>query len=354
MVPVVDFWFTTPALKQPVTRDLSSTLIDRLTQLLLSPGSSLSLWSLLGALIIAAAYGVVKRKGRAVSLRALLRALFPRRWLLGASAQADLGFTLLAVFASTALFGWAVLSHVGIAAAVAGVLGQPLVLDLPTWLAVAAMTFALWLAYEFAYWLDHMLSHKIPALWAFHKVHHSAETLSPLTVFRVHPVDSIVFYNIVAAVTGVTAGVMHWLVGAGVSPLTVAGTNVLLIASIFTIKHLHHSHVWVSWRGNWGRLILSPAHHQIHHSVAREHHDRNFGETLAVFDWLAGTLHQPQAKREPLTFGVEDMNGPHSARGSLVMPFADAFSPLWRRTAADAASIPVAPASMPDIRRALH
>ena len=167
MVPVVDFWFTTPALKQPVTRDLSSTLIDRLTQLLLSPGSSLSLWSLLGALIIAAAYGVVKRKGRAVSLRALLRALFPRRWLLGASAQADLGFTLLAVFASTALFGWAVLSHVGIAAAVAGVLGQPLVLDLPTWLAVAAMTFALWLAYEFAYWLDHMLSHKIPALWAF-------------------------------------------------------------------------------------------------------------------------------------------------------------------------------------------
>lgn len=309
-------------------RDYASTLLDRPVQLLLSPGSSLSLWSLLAALLIAAGVAVTKRQGRAVSLRAMARAMFPRHRLFGASARTDVGFTLLAVFASTALFGWAVVSHLGISSAVAGALRAPLAIGVPSWLAVAAMTFTLWLAYEFAYWLDHMLSHKIPALWAFHKVHHSAETLSPLTVFRVHPVDSIVFYNIVAVMTGVTAGIMHWLVGAGVSPLTLAGTNVLLIASIFTIKHLHHSHVWISWRGRWGRLILSPAHHQIHHSVAPEHHDRNFGETLAVFDWLAGTLHQPQAKRELLVFGVEDMNDPHSVRGSLVAPFVDAAQSL--------------------------
>jgi sterol desaturase/sphingolipid hydroxylase (fatty acid hydroxylase superfamily) len=337
-----------------VIRDLAFAVLDRPAQLLLSPGSSLSLWSLLAALFIAAGVAFAKRQSRAVSLRAMARAMFPRHRIFSASARADFGFTLLAVFASTALFGWAVMSHVGIARAVAGALGAPLALGLPSWLAVSAMTLALWLAYEFAYWLDHLLSHKLPALWAFHKVHHSAETLSPLTVFRVHPVDSIVFYNIVAIVTGVTAGVMHWLVGAGVSPLTVAGTNVVMIAAIFTIKHLHHSHVWISWRGNWGRAILSPAHHQIHHSVAPEHHDRNFGETLAVFDWLAGTLHQPQATREPLIFGVEDMPDPHSVRGSLVMPFADALSPLWRRTAADAAPAPAATASRSDIRPALR
>lgn len=276
--------------------------------------------------------------------------MFPRHRLRSASARADIAFTLLAVFFSAALFGWAVLSHVAIANAVADALGGPLALGLPTWLTIAAMTLALWLAYEFAYWFDHMLCHKIPALWAFHKVHHGAETLSPLTVFRVHPVDSIVFYNIVAVVTGVTAGVMHWLVGAGVSPLAVAGTNALLIASIFTIKHLHHSHVWISWRGNWGRWILSPAHHQIHHSVAPEHHDRNFGETLAVFDWLVGTLHQPQIKREPLVFGVEGMADPHGVRGSLFLPFADALSLLWRRSPADGGSSPEARASTPDIR----
>jgi sterol desaturase/sphingolipid hydroxylase (fatty acid hydroxylase superfamily) len=337
-----------------VIRNLALSATERIEQLLLSPGSSLSLWSLIAALLIAAGVAVAQRQGRAISLPAMARGMFPRHRIFSASARTDFGFTLLAVFASTALFGWAVMSHIGIARAISGALGQPLALGLPSWFAVAAMTVALWLAYEFAYWFDHLLSHKIPALWAFHKVHHSAETLSPLTVFRVHPVDSIVFYNIVAVVTGVTSGIMHWLVGAGVSPLTVAGTNVVMIAAIFTIKHLHHSHVWISWRGTWGRLILSPAHHQIHHSVAPEHHDRNFGETLALFDWLAGTLHQPQTKREPLTFGVEGLRDPHSVRGSLITPFADALSPLWRRTAADAVSIPALPASTPDIRAASH
>lgn len=306
--------------------DFTLTALERLEQLLLSPGSLLSLWSLTAALLIATGIAVLKRQGRGVSLRAMVRAMFPHHRIFGASARTDFAFTLLSVFASATLFGWAVMSHVAIAEAVAQVLGDSLVLGLPFWAAVTVMTFALWLAYEFAYWLDHLLSHKIPVLWAFHKVHHSAETLSPLTVFRVHPVDSIVFYNIVAVVTGITAGTMHWLVGAGVSPLAVAGTNVVMIASIFTIKHLHHSHVWIAFTGPLGRLILSPAHHQIHHSVAPEHHDRNFGESLAVFDWLAGTLHIPQAKREPLTFGVEGMVNPHSVHGALVAPFADAVT----------------------------
>jgi sterol desaturase/sphingolipid hydroxylase (fatty acid hydroxylase superfamily) len=337
-----------------MVRDFASFALERVEHLLLSPGSLLSLWSLLAALLIAAGVAVMKRRGRAVSLRAMARAMFPRHRILSASARTDLGFTLLALVASTALFGWAVLSHVGIANAVAGALGRPLAVGVPSGLAVAAMTLTMWVAYEFAYWFDHLLSHKIPALWAFHKVHHSAETLSPLTIFRVHPVDSIVFYNIVAVVTGVTAGLMHWLVGAGVSPLTVAGTNVVMIAAIFSIKHLHHSHAWIAWRGVWGRLILSPAHHQIHHSVAVEHHDRNFGETLAIFDWLADTLYQPQTKREPLCFGVAGVRDPHNVHGSLLAPFADALSLLWGRTAADGASTPALQASTTDIQAATH
>lgn len=334
--------------------DLVLSATDRIAAVLLSPSSFLSIWSLLAALMIAAGVAIVKRQGRPVSLRSMARAMFPRHRLFNASARADVGFTLLSVFASTALFGWAVMSYLGIAGAVEAALGQPLALALPEWLAVGMMTSALWFAYEFAYWFDHLIKHKIPALWAFHKVHHSAETLSPLTVFRVHPVDSIIFYNIVAVVTGVVAGAMHWLFGTGVSPWTIAGANVLMIAGLMTIKHLHHSHVWIAWGGIWGRTILSPAHHQIHHSSAPEHHDRNFGGVVAVFDWLAGTLYIPQAKREALTFGVEGVRDPHSVTGALIQPFADAVSPLWARTAAAPASIPAAPASTPDIRAATH
>ena len=314
----------------------------------------MSVWALFCALVIAVVAALAARRGRPVSLRVMMRAMFPRHRLFGASARADLGFTLFSVFCSSALFSWAVLSHLGIASGVAHALGKPFALGLPSPLAVAAMTLSLWLAYEFAYWFQHLLSHKVPALWAFHKVHHSAETLSPLTVFRVHPVDSIVFYNIVAVVTGVTAGTMRWLVGAEVSPLTVAGTNVIMIVALVTIKQLHHSHVWISWRGIWGRLIFSPAHHQIHHSVAVEHHDRNFGGTLAIFDWLAGTLHQPAAKREPLRFGVEELRDPHSVHGALLAPFADALSPIWARKAAGGGTILETQPSSPDIRPATH
>lgn len=304
--------------------ELFTSTADRMAVLALSPGSQLSIWSLLAAGLIAAGVAIAKRRGP-VRLRALARAMFPRYRLSSASAVTDLGFTLMAIFVTAALIGWAILSHVTVSAWVEEALGAPLARGVPSWLAVAAMTVTLWVAYEFAYWLDHYLSHRWEWLWAFHKVHHSADTLSPLTVFRVHPVDSIVFYNIVAVMTGVTAGVIHWLVGADVSPWTVGGANILTVVALLTIKHLHHSHAWIAWDG---RFVLSPAHHQIHHSVAVEHHDRNFGDMLGVFDWLAGTLYQPGRKREPLTFGVDGVKDPHSVSGALIEPFADAANTL--------------------------
>ena len=38
-------------------------------------------------------------------------------------------------------------------------------------------------------------------------------------------------------------------------------------------------------------IFISPAQHQLHHSIAKEHHDKNFGAALAVWDWLFGSLH---------------------------------------------------------------
>ena len=95
--------------------------VDRLAALLLSPGSTLSIWSLLAAALVVAGVAVARRRGRALSLKALVRGVVPRG-LLGASGRADIGFTLMAVFVSTALFGWAIVSHLAITDAVAGLL----------------------------------------------------------------------------------------------------------------------------------------------------------------------------------------------------------------------------------------
>ena len=200
----------------------------------------------------------------------LLRAIFPRRLLRSASSKADVGFFLFNSFLATALFGWAILSYhlvsTTAAEALAGAFGARPPSALSEVHCAGILTVALFLAYELGYWLDHYLSHKLPILWEFHKVHHSAEVLSPLTNFRVHPLDTLVFYNILALVMGGTGGLVNYWLGKVTPHFAIANSNVLTLVFFFLIGHLQHSHFWIAFTGIWGRLFLSPAHHQIHHS----------------------------------------------------------------------------------------
>lgn len=261
--------------------------------------------------------------------RDLVRALVPNRWLDTASGRADLGLAAFNLFLFGAMFGWAVISgqvvSSGVARALAAIFGTIEPLLVPEAAAVAIMTVVLFLAYELAYWLDHYLAHRIPFLWEFHKVHHSAETLSPLTNARVHPVDTIVYYNITAVVMGIVGGLAYWLLGRSVPAYTLWSTNAIAFLFGYTTAHLHHSDMWIAFTGWWGRLLISPAHHQIHHSTNPIHFDKNLGGSLAIFDWMFGTLHVPAAKREHLTFGIEPQAvSPHSLEGVTIAPFRNA------------------------------
>ena len=213
--------------------------------------------------------------------------------------------------------------------------GTPTPTTLSTTTISLTWSVALFLAYEFAYWLDHYLSHKIPFLWEFHKVHHSAEVLSPITNFRVHPVDSIVFINIIVLCTGLTTALLTFGFGMGRIKIEMWGVMSVVGAVVGLASQLQHSHVWLPLSGWLGRVILSPAHHQIHHSVAREHHDRNFGNMFGVFDWLFGTLSIPPKQRPKLVFGVDSLPNPeHDMKEALVTPFIEAARHLAPKPAA--------------------
>jgi sterol desaturase/sphingolipid hydroxylase (fatty acid hydroxylase superfamily) len=197
----------------------------------------------------------------------------------------------------------------------------------------------LFLAYELGYWFNHWLSHKVPVLWEFHKVHHSAEVLTPLTNFRVHPVYAWIFANILAFSAAVANGTGHYLFGAAIPQYALADTNMILVLFIHAYVHLQHSHMWIAFRGLLGRILISPAHHQLHHSADPRHFNKNFGSCLAVWDWMFGTLHIPTKERETLTFGVPDHRDAHTVKGEFVNPLIDAaahFRPLWpeRKSAA--------------------
>ena len=186
-----------------------------------------------------------------------------------------------------------------------------------------------------SYWIDHYLSHNIPLLWEFHKVHHTAEVLSPLTNFRVHPVDSLVFVNIVAICNGLTTGVLHWVFGAGPVRLEILNETLLIGLAVSVFAQLQHTHIWIALTGIPGRLILSPAHHQIHHSMDPKHHNRNLGNLIAVFDWMFGTLHIPSKQRQKLVFGLEPQVVPaHDLNEGLLQPFVDAGRLVMPKTPA--------------------
>lgn len=300
---------------------------DKLAKMLLSP-AQFSVASLLGALCVALLVLSFRRqrdgKGKQIKLKVLVRAFFPRRLLRSPSARADVGFFFFNAFLASVLFGWAILSYHLVSTTVAGTLANAFGARLPMLpeaYAIAILTVALFVAYELGYWLDHFLSHKIPFLWEFHKVHHSAEVLSPLTVFRVHPVDTLVFYNILGVLMGTTGGLVTYWLGTAMQQFTIANSNVLTLVFFFLIGHLQHSHFWIAFTGVWGRLFLSPAHHQIHHSTNPVHFDKNLGSCLGIWDWLFGTLYMPGKKRQKLTFGVEPNDGTaHTVRGGLVAP----------------------------------
>lgn len=324
-----------------VAEIVANLLLSKAQDAFLAVGGPLSLTQLSSAFLIAltSIFLVRRAKGKRIKARAFVKAFFARRLVFSRSSKADYALVILNVFMGGLLFGWAVISHSVISAwaydALVAGLGARAASGLPVALTTALATIALFLAYEFAYWTDHFLSHKT-FLWEFHKVHHQAETLTPATNFRVHPVDSIVFYNILALCTGVTQGVCGYVFGT--VPSTFSGNNLIFLFFAYTLTHLQHSHVWIAFTGFWGRVILSPAHHQIHHSRNPIHFDRNFGSNLAVFDWLFGTLHVPLKEREPLTFGVEaDGCDPHSVTGTLVAPFVRAGARLQPTRAVESA-----------------
>lgn len=303
----------------------------RVSAIFLNTGSTFSLLSLASALMISVTFllGRRVREGqRLPRVKVVLRALFPGWLWQSPSTRSDIGFFLLNGFATGTLIGWALLSYDAIGRTVAQLLVRTLgpttpLLASPFWGGVL-LTVSLFLAYDFAYWVDHFLKHKVPLFWEFHRVHHTAEVLSPLTAFRMHPVDSLIFFNIVALVMGTVNGVGVHVLGNAVREATLSDTNIILVFFVFATIHLQHSHIDIRFRGWLGRAIFSPAHHHIHHSTRPEHYDCNLGSCLAIWDWLFGTLILPDNIEEPLQFGADvegDLYRPHSVSGGLLLPF---------------------------------
>ena len=157
---------------------------------------------------------------------------------------------------------------------------------------------------DFSKYIVHRFMHKWPVLWALHKVHHSATVLTPMTVFRTHPLEGIIFSLRSAITQAIGISLFFYLFGNLVSLYTIVGVNVFVFVFNILGSNLRHSHIGIRYWKWLEYIFISPAQHQLHHSVAFEHHDKNFGAALAIWDWLFGSLHH-SVEFETLHLGIK-------------------------------------------------
>jgi len=281
---------------------------------------------LVGAILFAAVVFLLRDRRHGDRFAAFLGYLFPRKVFIHPSTWVDIKILVANHFVVPAInITWR--------------LGSPLFVGLLLGLMTAAFgpaprnlewsgttivlyTLVFFMAEDFGYFVYHYLMHRVPWLWAFHKVHHSAETLQVFANVRSHPVEHILGLPFSGAITAlVIAPALYF--GVGEAPYaTVLGFSLFTMIAVAVAGQLHHSHIWISWGPTLEHVLISPAMHHIHHSTAERHWNKNMGGTIALWDWIFGTIFIPKGY-EKLNFGVgEGVVQPHpTLLAAYLVPF---------------------------------
>ena len=316
---------------------------------LLHDGSQFFLLTYGGAFAMAAVFYVAWRRKRLGTprLRPMLRFLFPKRLYVHPSTWLDLKLVVFGLYFITfqglltyyvapqsARYAMAVLEST-LGPGTAG--GTP---SMAVSLMAALLSF---LAIEFGYWSSHYMMHRIPWLWEFHKVHHSAQVMTPLTEWRQHPVELMLFPILMSATNAIVVAPIVWYFGQDALLLSLGAANIFYMMFWYSILHLRHSHVPIIATGWLGRLVQTPAHHQIHHSTDPRHFDTNLGYCLSLWDWVFGTLVMPE-KGQKISYGLGERDTMlETVTGSVLIPFARAAVLIWQGLAGPRRGTPAAP-----------
>ncbi len=184
--------------------------------------------------------------------------------------------------------GWGLFWFIGAPAPLA-VVGSVLLLDLVVY-------------------LQHRLFHAVPALWRIHRVHHADLEFDVTTGVRFHPIEIIL--SMVIKVVAVAA--------LGAPAIAVLMFEVLLNAT----SMFNHGNVKLPVLFDrvlrW--IVVTPDMHRVHHSVAPQETDSNFGFNLAWWDKLFGTYRpQPAGGHECMTIGIDLFRDPSELRLSRML-----------------------------------
>ncbi len=177
----------------------------------------------------------------------------------------------------------------------------------PAWIEVVAAILVL----DFAIWLQHLITHKVPLLWRLHRVHHADRDMDVTTAIRFHPVE-------IALSMLLKIGLVYLL---GPAAIAVILFEIMLNGTaMFNHANLRLP-LWLD--AVVRRVLVTPDMHRVHHSVHREEHDSNYGFALSIWDQMFGTyIPQPKAGHDDMLVGLEWQDDRPSRFGwSIALPF---------------------------------
>jgi sterol desaturase/sphingolipid hydroxylase (fatty acid hydroxylase superfamily) len=280
-----------------------------------------------GVICALVVFAIARRRNPDGTPRRFLAYLFPKAIYLHPSAKADYRFFLVDRVLSFLILPFFVILIPAVAVPVyhglEAVFGAPTAPILAPGLATNIfITLVAALAVDLALWWIHYLHHRIPVLWEFHKVHHSAEVMTPITAYRMHPVEIILNFNLTAAVSGVVFALFQYLTANTGEVYYIVGVDVVTFAFLLFGFSLRHSHVPMAYPHGISHIFVSPWMHQVHHSCEKRHLDKNMGFIFAFWDWMFGTLYIP-ARGETFAIGLDSGEAPkfHSVTAMYLRPF---------------------------------
>lgn len=267
----------------------------------------------------------------AKNFRHLIRYLFPKSIWWHTSAQVDYQLFVFNTIIKVLLVVPYTLSHVQFMWIVVnwwreavGWQEQPFVAS-PLVLSIGYTIIFLLLA-DFSRFILHYALHKIPMLWQFHQVHHAAEVMTPITLYRIHPIEYFLIKLRNMLVFGVVAGTFYFWFQTSISPINIYQIHLGVFVFNLLGANLRHSHIPISFGRIVEHFIISPAQHQIHHSKATKHYDKNFGSIFAFWDYFFGSLWLSN-KDEKIVFGIVEhqQSKLKTLWQNLYQPFANLF-----------------------------
>lgn len=177
------------------------------------------------------------------------------------------------------------------------------------------------LSYDFFFYVIHFAMHKIPALWAIHKVHHSAEVLTPLTRTREHFLAGPIWAAGAALSYAIPGAIFAYLFDGALNQATLFGIGIFALVFGFTgnFRHYHVALHYPQWLSRW---LQSPAMHHVHHSYLAHHWDTNMAAVTSIYDRLFGTLYIPEKDEyTPWGLGPAEQKDCRTFMQNLLAPF---------------------------------